>query len=798
MSLTRVWSPAATRRLQLAASLLVVLYMLFVGGTFAASLVYEVKLLNALVGGALVLAWIAARLIQRRALVLTGIELPLVAFAASQWIAVAASVQPRLGLDWAAGLLAWIIFFWLVTDLLANGWPRAYWLNALVLVAVIIAANGLWLTAQWFAHWAALGQLAPVAFRLDGLLEQANLTACVINLLWPIVVVRAMQAPGRPARVALFALAGALAIVEFFTSSRGGWIAAAAGLATLVALLAPTAGLQKSWQRLKDFWRSQARVKQLAALAAILAVAAGLAWLLARETLHVTHGSLLQSRDTFWSTALTLFLAHPLFGAGPDLFPWFYPHFYSIPPDFFPPSAHSMIMQILSGSGLLGLAALLWLAASLARKLWARWRASGGSLELAGLAASLVSFGVHHLFDYPLTAFILMLIALIAALALAPAAGQPARRLHPAAAVPLAALTIGVFAFILRAAGTNAAGLALADSGQWQPAAQAFQRAAQLDPGLPLYLEEAAYAYTRAGDGGTALPLWQQAAHDDPYWALVPANIGALSHNLAAAQAAQAMAPRSQMFALNAGAVAEAVGDQAAAQQAYQSALDLKPTSAAALYWQQTPLRATVLAHWQSQQAGAGTSALVQAQAMLARGDAAGALPLFQQAIYEDPEGNAAYLGLAESYLLLHDSAAANRYFQAGVAIPVVAPEDTIGFELLAGDLAAARGDQSAAALAYGSAFYAIDDYDIAGPGSYGFPQRSRIVFHQLTLPGEVVPQMARADITPDMDARFGQLAQWDLAAGQHDVACHILQRVYQEAPASISGRLYGQLCPAS
>jgi tetratricopeptide (TPR) repeat protein len=804
--LRRMWSPSSTRLAQLAATLLAAAYMLFVGGTFAATLVFEVKRLNLLLGGGLALIWLLVRLKQRRPLRATGIEWALLAFVLSQWVAVLTSAQPRLGLDWAASLFVWFAVLMILADLLANGWPRAYLLNSLVLLAIVLVANGVWTTAQWFGRWAALGVLPPVAFRYDGLLEQANLAACVINLLWPVVLLRSLQIKKRAGRVALHILIAGLLVLEFFTSSRAGWIAAAAALATIGGLLATKTGTHVFWARLRSLWQQQRLLSRILLVMAALAIIVGTTWLLTKETQVVTHGNLFQSRDTFWSAAWSLFLAHPLTGSGPELFPWYYPHFVSIPPEFFPPSAHSVLMQVLSGSGLLGIAALATLAAILARRLWGQWRATGGSIEAAALAAALVSFGVHGLFDYPITIFILMLLAIVTALALAPTPGaipakssDPApRTFPPALAMAVIVVPVAVFAFILRGASINAAGLALADSGQWQAAAVKFEQSARLDPGLTLYWEEAAYAYTRAGAVSTALPIWRRAAQDDPYWALVPANIGAISNDLRAAQTAHALAPESHLFALNAGAVAEVVGDQAATNQDYQTALDLKPSIATALFWQQTPLRAQALENWRARQAQAGSTLLSQAQAALDSGNAAAALPLFDRARVQDPQSNAPYLGLVRSNIELHDYGNADHYLQAGLSIPVVAFEDTLGLYVAQGDLAEARGDRGAAMAAYSGVFAAIDDYDIGGPGSLGFPQRSRIVFHEVALPAEIVPQMAHADITADMDARFAQLAQWELAAGQNLVGCHVLERVHREAPISASGRLYVSLCPAT
>ena len=795
MLFRRAWSPGSTRLLQLAATLLVTIYMLFIGGTFAASVVFQAQLLNFLGAAGLGLVWLLVRLIQRRRLQATGLEVALLVFAASQWLAVFTSVQPRLGLEWAASVTAWIAAFVIVSDLLANGWPRVYLLNAMVVVAAILAGHGLWSAGQWFFHWAALGMLPPVTFRYDGLLEQANITASAINLLWPIMLVLALQTRRLISRLGLGAVLAGLLVTLFFTSSRGGWIAAAVSLATLLFMLAQASGAQRLWPRLLAAWQRLPLLMRVAALAAVLVVMAGGVWLLLKEAKNATHGNLFESRQQFWSAAWTLFVGRPWTGVGPDLFGWFYSRFASIPPDFFAPHAHSVVLQ-LSGSGILGLAALLLLAMVMARRLWQQWVATGRPFELAGLIAALVGLCVHGLFDLPLATINLFLLVAILPLALAPDPLKPvSARVHPAWVAPIILLPIGVFGFVLSIASGDANGLALANAGQWQAAAQAFEQTARSDPGLTLYWEEAAYAYTRAGNPAAAIPLWRRAAHDDPNWALLPANLGAVSHDLAAAQAARALAPGSQMFALNAGAVAEANGDTAAAQEAYRRALDIAPYSQAALYWQQTPLRQQVLAGWLSQQP-ADTSTLGQGQAALAHNDLNQAVALFEQARAQAPADPLTYLGLAQTYSDLGQYAAADRNIQLGLSLPP-SLEQSLAFYVLSADLAEVRGQRAAAAALYNGVFSALDDYDIGGPATYGYPQRSRIVFHREGLPGEIVPQMARADITADLDARFAKLAQWDLAAGQTDIACHILERVHREAPISVSGRLYGQLCPA-
>jgi len=792
-------SPGSTRLLQLALTLLVAVYMLLAGGTFDATLRYRVKLLNTLAAGALAALWLFVRWRQRRPLTASGLEWALAAFALSQWLAFATSLRPRLSLEWAASMLAWVVTFWLLHDVFSAGWNRRFVVQALLLVAALLAAHGLAAAAVWYGGWLAAGKLPPVTFRYIGLLGHANLTACLLNMLLPVVIGQLLATKRRLARLALGALAAAMLLTEYLTSSRAGWLACAVTLAVLAGLWALRGDLRRHWPAWRARWQRLGRAAQIGGLLGAAAGAVGLGWLLVRQSQHITHGSLFQSRQDFWGAAWQLFLRQPLTGAGPDLFPWYYSATTSIPPNFFAPHAHSLVFQILSGSGLVGLAALAWLGLAAAVRLWRHWRADGRTLLAAGLMAGLAGFAVQHLFDDLLgTPFTAFLVVVLAALALAPAGDAPApppRRPLPKWLPALfGSVALAVFGFALRAEGINGTALEQAGRGEWQAAAASFEQAAQADPGLNLYAQSAAFAYTRAGQVEQALPLWSASVQADPYWAALPATVAVLTNDPAAMQLALALAPASDLLALNAGALAEARHDAANARAAYGRALDLRPASANALFWQQTPLRQAVLRDWQAARPG-DASALAQGEAALARGAVDEAIDWFQQAQAADPASNQPYAGLARAYWAAGDRAQAAAYLESGLQIPVATLVETLPLRLLAGEFAAAEGDRATAQPAFEVVFSAYSDYTLLGPGTYGYPQRSWYVYHRAALPSDLVPQFVHADLTAAMDADFATLAGWYAADGQLEVACRILARVYAEAPASISGERWAAEC---
>jgi hypothetical protein len=121
--------------------------------------------------------------------------------------------------------------------------------------------------------------------------------------------------------------------------------------------------------------------------------------------------------------------------------------------------------------------------------------------------------------------------------------------------------------------------------------------------------------------------------------------------------------------------------------------------------------------------------------------------------------------------------------------------EQTLSLHLLAGDWARARGDAALAAAEYGLVFSAINDYGVFGLGSYGLPHRAWYVFHRHSLPADLIPQFARADITAAMDERFAWLARAFAEQDAPEAACLVAARVQREAPASLSADYWAAHC---
>lgn len=395
----RTLSPHFTNLLQFAITLLVILYMLFIGGSFDATVRFRTQLLNAVGASVIAILWFIIRWRSGEKLKATGLEIPLAIFVVAQTISTLASPQVRLSADGLFATISWAILFIIFCDLLANSWRKDHVINSLLLVAAIIIFDGLWQTASWYLQWIQIGQAPPTTFRLDGFLGHANLTTITINLLLPLIIAQIIQRPHPLARIAFGALALGALVVEFFASSRAGWIAGAVALSMTGILLAWT--YRERVLTLIELWKRSALLYRIIHTAIFIGVAASAIQLLIRQTQHGTHSpDIIASRQAFWESAWKLFLIQPLTGLGPETFAWFYPLTVSMPPSGALPHAHSAIFQLLAAGGVIGVLSGIILIAVGGQQLWQRWRTTENKVMVVALIGGISGVVTHHLFDY--------------------------------------------------------------------------------------------------------------------------------------------------------------------------------------------------------------------------------------------------------------------------------------------------------------------------------------------------------------------------------------------------------------
>jgi len=142
------------------------------------------------------------------------------------------SPQPLPGLEkWSTSILLFLAFF-IVSDSLEAGWSNITWENALLNLAVVFSFLEIALAGVWYLRWASIAgeifSLPPVGYRLYGLfIGHANVFSGYINLVLPIVFVRLIQSRNTGRRLLWGSVIGLFVMVQYFASSRGGWISVA-------------------------------------------------------------------------------------------------------------------------------------------------------------------------------------------------------------------------------------------------------------------------------------------------------------------------------------------------------------------------------------------------------------------------------------------------------------------------------------------------------------------------------------------------------------------------------------------
>lgn len=584
------------------AALAAVLVYLYFWGSTQYSL-FDTRLL--MVSGVVITALVAAWALAGRRLPGRGVMLPLLVFLAAQGLAAALSIDARRSIIevWLYGVEASLL---LLFSGLARGLFTPGKIVRLVLVVGAIFMALSWSeAAQWYLKWiqAHPGDWLPAeSYRLPA----PNFVCVVLNVWLVFALARLWWAKSNLERAALglFALS-ALGLI-YLTSSRGGWIGTAAGLGGLFLVsltLAP------------DFWKARwqkvrgSRWGLAAVIGGALVLAGGFIALLLLQELRPGHSPFLQARGYLWQPAWNAFLRSPLWGSGPFTFISFYLQVNSVPPSLFFDYAHNIYLDLLGGSGLLGLASFAWLAWVLIRRMLNGLKGAQGMERavLTGALSACAAFLAHGLFDsvhhtVPTSAWNLAI--LLGAASAAGGEDEKRRGWHPIVTAALSLLAAVGFFFNAWLGLPMARGVRSAEQGDWPEAARQFALAVERDPRLAVTHQQLGLAYSKLylqGEAGAlekAESAFEQAAALDPYWLLNWINLGLareaqgnLDGALLAYRQAVTAAPQAYESHWLLGRALEWSGEEQQARLHYQSALKICPKCACAPFWSETDLR---------------------------------------------------------------------------------------------------------------------------------------------------------------------------------------------------------------
>lgn len=803
---------SAPRLYLLREALLILLwaYLILVGGSVNGLVAFRVQALSALLMAALCGLWLGSLLLRRQAVPRTGLEWAVLIFVGAQLVTVLLSQDVRRSLPLPAQAVAYLIIFYCAYTLTRSGWPAELTEKTLLIVGGIVIGLAGTELAQRYLSWLALvaGQtVAPdFQYRLYSVFGDANLLSSFLNLLTPAALARALVTQRRLTRIALLIWLVAALGVQAFTLSRGGQAGLAVALGVLATLWIAVVS-EAARARALTGWRwLRARPALILALTAVIvaAFAFGVYRVFTFEG-SATQGPATQARRLFWGAAWEACLSSPLWGTGPGTYPTAYMRYSSSPPDRLYLHAHSIAFTTAAESGLIGLGAVLVVVTAIARALWqARHKPSlAARARWAAVAASWAGFLAHsQVDDHTRYLAVALPLAILLACALAEESDtQPARAGTLAHFHPLWLLVPGLAAALFTGYSLRAYALseqAVEAGDDWARAAQLFDKAAAADPALAFYWQQAGYAYGRLAAGGDAAALeagiarLERGRDLEPAYAVTHANLAALywqagrhAEALAAMRQATQLAPLAATYHLNLGLYAEALGQPEVARAAYQRFLSLRAASAGLSFWTETPVRREALTASTPVEA----PPLEGVRALIAAGQLAEAEQELLAAWREDAQLPWVYVGLAEVARARGDWALADRQVENALWVQNVQIDQQVAALLTAGEIAQAQGRAAEALIRYENAWWALSDYGSLGWGSAGWTPHAYFAYQRRALPVDELPQLVRADLSPEMVRRLLPLGELRLANGQPQEAADLYRALLRAEPALAEAR---------
>jgi putative inorganic carbon (HCO3(-)) transporter len=775
--------------------ILLLSYFILIGGGYAGTVVFESRFVTHVLAAAIVTIWLGRKSLAGEDLPATSLDIPISALIAVLLLTIALSDIPRLSLESLFWAFMYVTFFYIVIDLLRRGWSADLFVKSLLVVGGITCVLAALEALEWYTSWFAIGGLAdpipPSSFRIIGTLGP-NPLAAFLNLLIPFAVVAAVRTRRRLTRLMLASWLLLALVIEFLTLSRGGWLGLFAALATLAIMLT----LQyRSRLRTLELSRSLGQNKILTtALIAGTLIAVLLICLVGFRllTMPSRRGSL-DERVLMWRSGWMAFAESPVAGTGPWTYGTQFLRYSRV--DLRRPveKAHNVALTILAESGILGLAASLWVLWSVIGSLRRRWLTANRNQRflVTACVASLVGSLAHGMVEDFLT-FPFFALTLVAAAAVA--SGEAERRdLRLRRSIPcrwlvgpiLILLTVVFWTDISYADFSR--GASLATGGRWEAASQPMERATELDPGFPFYHFQRGLVYGHlAAREGTpyldrALEQYEVGLSQEPYYSLNHANLAALYWQdgqtdaaIACIREAIELAPAAPDYVIQLGSYYEQLGSHSDAVRLYETALGLDSALITDLFWQGSELRQGLIADHRSEAIDAESSSPLRRGQMAYDEGRYGEAAAYFESVLSTHRGSAkAHTGLGLAYLALGKEDASVHNLRVAIFLG-----DSREPHLALGRASSERGDLAEAIAEFETGLIQPLYSDFYGPGVY---RREGVYQSRL-------PQLPHLGFTEALVDDYLELAGMYEEAGAADHARAIylmlLERVPQYQPA--------------
>jgi len=737
------------------------------------------------------LLWLVIRLKSNRPFVLSTIIFPIALFITYQSLLIFRAPLIFHAFEVYLGYIVYLLVFIFVVDSLHNWWKHDHWENALLNLAILFSVFNLALVILWWFKWSAISgsfiSVPPFGYRLPGLLlKHPNYEAAFLNLVAPIVLIRVLQSTRWPKRIGWAAVFVLFLTVEFFTSSRAGWLALFVGCGTTLILIGLPV-LKRGRTELLRLIKFLKTAKGVLLAVVLLAGLISFGFIFLWQANLTGHAPISSARGRIWSIGWNIFQTSPILGYGPGSFHVLSAVETQIPPGFYLVHAHNLFLQVAAEGGIVGILILAFIVGFGFRTFLRAWRKASSSRRnrLAAYAGAVVGMAVHHFFDYAFEAPIYTVsVLIITALAIYDLRENSFTLSPRKWGVPIISTLVGVYLigsiYTLQGSNLYFNGVQLARDKQWEEGTSLICQAADgnLQPSLYDFqcgLAEATLAMRQEENNRVTSAAFHisRGLDHDPFWPVHWANLAALewsmghhSRGLELMEKAVELAPRNSTFALNLGWMYAQTGNSDAARSAYRQAILSNPWLIGTATINMNVEKILDINELADEIERSDTRSDFSWRGWRALRDRRidDAKNHFTSAILANPRSVDAYSGLALVYLESNDLSNAERMARLALLINTFSPRA----HLAAGRISHEIGDEAQAMDHFLQMFHLIS----AQNTSSGYYENT---YSKSFLPFDLVPQIHQALISEEILEDLERLVEYLEELGEEDDAQEIL-----------------------